>query len=402
MTKNVEKYSYITQRDYEAVAGPSWPTFSQFSTHQGVENFVYAEIDDMLAPPKKFESSSFCILPFYGVEYPSNIACCLQPGGTSRELVKQEMLNGIRSSACNKCWRIEDAGGKSDRLIKNETLDFYSNTDIMQIYQKCVDGKNSIVHYKIDTSNVCNATCVTCSSFASSAWAKLEQLTGNTTNTWQKTPAEVDQAIDYPTAQSIGFRGGEPLLSKTNFHILEQLVKHNNTNCFISFTTNGSVALTARQQALISKFTSVNFCFSIDGLGPVFEYMRYPLKFVDIERNIQYCRDHSIIPSVSYTVSNVNVMYYNETIKWFEQQNLPYIVNPVYSPSYFAPSVLPEKVKQDIFQAGQTSELRELLFSAPCSDAHYALFRKKLAEQDQMKNIQLKYYLPELVKALDQ
>lgn len=403
MTENVEKYSYITQRDYEEVAGPSWPTFAQFLTHQGIEDFVYVELDAMLAPPVKFSHPSFCILPFYGIEYPSNVACCLTTPGASREAIKQEMLNGDRPSACNKCWRIEDAGGNSDRLIKNKTLDFYSNVDIAQIYQQCVDGKNSIVHYKIDTSNVCNATCITCGSISSSAWAKLEQSNSIIPfTTWQKTPAEVDQMINYSTAQSIGFRGGEPLLSKTNFHILEQLVKHNNTNCFVNFTTNGSVMPTARQQALLSKFANVNFCFSIDGIGPVFDYMRYPLKFSEIERTLQYCQQHGIMPSVSYTVSNVNVMYYAETIKWFDQQNLPYIVNPVYSPRYFAPSVLPEQVKQDIFQAGQTSELRELLFNAPCSDAYYALFRKKLAEQDQMKNIQLKYYLPELAKALDQ
>lgn len=403
MTNNVEKYSYVTQRDYEEVAGPSWPTFAQFLTHQSIDDFVYAELDAMLAPPAKFSHPSFCILPFYGLEYPSNVACCLITPGVSREAIKQEMLNGSRPSACNKCWRIEDAGGKSDRLIKNETLDFYRDINLAQIYQDCADGKNSIVHYKIDTSNVCNATCITCGSVSSSSWAKLEQSVGIVPfTTWQKTPAEVDQMIDYSTAQSIGFRGGEPLLSKTNFHILEQLVRHNNTDCFVSFTTNGSMIPSSRQQKLLSKFTNLNFCFSIDGIGPVFEYMRYPLKFSNIENNLQYCWDNGIIPSVSYTVSNINVMYHARTIKWFEQQNLSYIVNPVYSPRYFAPSVLPEKVKQGIFQVNPTPELQTLLFNSLCSEADYSLFKKKLAEQDSMKNIQLKHYLPALAKALDQ
>jgi hypothetical protein len=403
MSVDYSKYLFVTQADYEVVAGPEWPQFSDFVKHQSIPDFVYQEIDEMLRIPGIFSHPSFCILPFYGVEYPDNTFCCLASNGSNRETVKQQMLDGQRPSACNKCWTIEDAGLKSDRILKNETLDFYANRNIQDLYQECVDNNAEIVHYKIDTNNVCNATCVTCSSGSSSAWAKLEKDQGRrASKTWQLYPADVDKKINYSTAKSVGFRGGEPFMSKTNFYILEKLAKAGNYNCFISFTTNGSFELTNKQISLIKQFPNMNFCFSIDGIESVFEYIRYPLKFDQIKKNIEFCQTHNIIASVSYTLSNLNILYHNQTVDWFNKHNLKYIVNPVYSPSCFSPSSLPDHVKQQIKQSLPV-ELQSLVDShLPQHDQNFEKFKQEIAKQDSWKNIQLKYYLPELAELLDQ
>lgn len=399
---NVSKYSFVTQADYEAVAGSDWPQFSDFVKHQGVPDFVYHEIDEMLEVPEIFSHPSFCILPFYGIEYPYNTFCCLTPSGSSKESVKKEMLDGQRPSACNKCWALEDAGLKSDRILKNETLDFYYNRNIQDLYQECVDGNAEVVHYKIDTNNVCNATCATCSSISSSAWAKLEKDQGRSAyKTWQLYPADMDKKINYSTAKSIGFRGGEPFMSKTNFHILEKLAEARNYSCFISFTTNGSFELTPKQIRLIKQFPNMNFCFSIDGIGPVFEYVRYPLKFDQIEKNIEFCQAHGIIASVNYTLSNLNILYYAQTIEWFEQHNLKYMVSPVYGPLCFSPSSLPDHVKQQIKQTLPV-ELQSIIGSHSLHhDQNFEKFKQEIAKQDSWKNIKLKHYLPELAALID-
>jgi len=357
----------------------------------------------MLGVPEIFLHPSFCTLPFYGVEYPADTFCCLTPGQFNREIVKKEMLNGQRPNACNKCWALEDAGLKSDRILKNETLDFYTNRNIQALYQECADGHAEIIHYKIDTNNVCNATCVTCGSRSSSAWAKLEKDQGqNPARTWQLYPADVDKKINYSTAKSIGFRGGESFMSKTNFYILEKLAQAHNYSCFISFTTNGSFELTAKQISLIKQFPNMNFCFSIDGIESVFEYIRYPLKFDQIQKNIEFCRTHDIIASVSYTLSNLNILYHNQTVEWFNKHNLNYKVNPVYSPLWFSPSSLPDQVKQQIKQTLPV-ELQSLVGSHSLQDdQNFKKFRQEIAKQDSWKNIQLKHYLPELARAIDQ
>ena len=63
-----DQYQYVTRADYESVAGPNWPPFDQFQLHENVEQFVYDEIDQMLAPNEVFDHPAFCVLPFFGLE----------------------------------------------------------------------------------------------------------------------------------------------------------------------------------------------------------------------------------------------------------------------------------------------------------------------------------------------
>lgn len=392
MRTQTDKYKFITQTDYDAVRGQDWPTYSSFILHKDIPDFVYNEIDSMLSPPKQFNHPSYCVLPFYGWEYPQNKSCCYFPEQFDLAAVKSDMLAGRRPSACQACWNLEDRGIKSDRILKNETFDFYYKKNLSDLLHECKEGKNHINHYKIDTSNTCNATCVTCGSHASSAWGKLEKKNGLVPRRhWRMTQPAATKLIDYKTAMSVNFRGGEPLLSKTNFYILEQLIKAKNTDCFVSFQTNGSLIPNKEQEALLSRFKNLNFSFSIDGVGPVFEYLRYPLKWSQLETTLAWFRQRNIDVSVMYTISNLNVLYHQQTMSWFEQNHLNYQVNLVYDPAWFAPNALPESAKRHInFDFVDCAQ----------DQANYELFLTKIAEQDRWKGIHMRDYLPELCELL--
>jgi hypothetical protein len=390
MSRDINKYNFITERDYNSVTGPNWPSYSAFQQHDNVPDFVYKEIDTMLAPQKPFEHSAFCVLPFYGWEYPQNRSCCLLPNVHNLAKIKTDMLNDVRPESCAKCWNLEDLGHKSDRQLKNEILDFYLDKNIQDIFVDCQQGKNYINHYKIDTDNTCNAMCITCGGDSSSSWNKLlkanKQVSGKN---WKILSSDLQ--INYKTAKLITFRGGEPLLSKTNFYILEQLIQASNTECFVSFQTNGSITPTAKQEKILKNFKNLNFSFSIDGTGPVFEYIRYPLKWSDIEKNLAWCRERDIMVSVNYTISNLNVFYHEQTKSWFENNKIPYAYNLVYNPAWFAPGVLPASVKShikfDFVQSGN-------------DEALYTIFKEKITQQDTWKSINMRDYLPELAELL--
>ena len=400
----MQKYNHICQADYETVSGPDWPPFAQFQLHADVPDFVYAELDTMIRPPEGFSHPSFCVLPFYAIEYPQKTPCCLLPNPISPEEIndmKNQMLQGQRPTACAKCWFLEDAGIKSDRLIKNETLDFFSNIDLEQMIEDCKQGKNKKIHYKIETNNTCNAACVTCDGRSSSTWNKiLEKNNLPSYKNWKALPEEITHWVDYDHAQFVNFHGGESFLSTANFYILEQLINHNNTDCFVSFVTNGSFSLNARQKEILTKFKNLNFCFSIDGIGPVFEYVRWPLKWDDIENNILWCRANNIGVGVSYTLSNMNLIYHTETTKWFEDNKINYLVNPVYWPNHFRPQALPADVKQQLAQQPNAAAIQVWLTHSPDNGEHYQQFREEIAKQDNMKNIHIQDYLPELVQLL--
>lgn len=400
--RDLNRYQFIQQQDYEAVAGPDWPKFDQFQQHQGVGDFVYDEIDLVLSPP--IDPPAFCVQPFYSWEYPKNTHCCLLAPNHDINQVKTDMLAGRRSSACKACWRLEDVGVQSDRQIKNSTLDHYFQKELKTLYDQAVNGTARIVNYKIDSSNTCTATCVTCNSSDSSAWGQLERKNGVwPKKTWKLGIKDHDQQIDYANARTVLFRGGEPFLHKTNFHILEQLIAHNNQNCFISFITNGSSILSDYQKQLLEQFPNLNFCFSIDGIGPVFEYMRYPLKWDLLEENIDYCRQKGIMISASFTISNVNLLYYQQTQNWLRKNQITSGYNLVTHPEHFSPTALPPHIKQHIIDQGIDDDMKKLVLTNHTAqdDTNYQQFLKEIAKQDQWKGIHMQDYLPELAKLID-
>ena len=391
-------YEYVTKEDYTAVCGPDWPDYKDFCQHLNVPEWVYQEIDQMLPRKALFSHPTWCVNPFYSFEIPGQTHCCLLPKDHNIFEIREKMLAGERPMECNKCWKLEDENLISDRLIKNQSLDFWSDTDLEQLYNQCTEGNFEVLQYKIDTSNHCNSICVTCGSHSSSSWGLLETKNNIiASSNWTIEKNAVDSFVNYKTLKMLSFRGGEPLLSNTNFDILENLLDVNNTDCFISFVTNGSIRPTKRQMRILSNFKNVNFCFSIDGIEKRFEYIRFPLKWENVIENIFWTRNQGYNVSVSYTVSNLNALYHKETVSWFEQNNIPYLVNPVYSPTYFAPSVLPDSAKNFVQQNEEKYRLDDLIL--PNGKLDHQLWNQFIAEiykQDSMKQIDINDYMPEL------
>ena len=399
---DVSKYQAISKDDYEAFAGPDWPRYDQFVKHENVPVFVYKELDGFLTNYTQFNDPAFCVLPFYGIEYPAGVQCCImQPADINQ--VRQQMLGGLRPSACSMCWKLEDAGLVSDRIIKNTTLDHYSNCDLNLLYEDAKASKANTISYKIDTSSVCNATCVTCNGRYSSAWRQLENANNGTVNKQfpDTTNEQTQQLVNFSTAKMINFRGGEPFLSKTNFFILEKLIEHGNTDCFISFTTNGSIIPNSSQLEILSKFKQVDFDISIDGVGPVFEYLRYPLKWEDILRTIEFCKTYNFSVSASYTISNLNVLYHSQTTDWFKNNKINYINNLVTHPAHFRPSALPQAVKLKMLSNDSNPELASFLeHHSTVDDVNFKKFQTEITKQDSWKHININNYLPELIELI--
>lgn len=396
---DTSKYRGISQADYAAFAGPDWPTFECFNQHTNVPEFVYKELDQFLSNHTPLPAnSSFCVLPFYGIEYPRKTCCCIMEPADILQ-IKQQMIDGIRPDACKACWKLEDAGLISDRIIKNATVDYYSKRNLSLLYKDAKENNAKIISYKIDASSTCNSACVTCNGSFSSLWRQLEK--DNNAVIYLSSPDitnnQAEELIDFSTATMINFRGGEPLLSKTNFFILEKLIEHNNTQCFISFTTNGSIIPTDKQLEILSKFDQVDFNLSIDGVGPVFEYLRHPLKWASIFDMIEWCRNHNFGLSASYTISNINIMYHNQTVDWFNVNDIKYGTNVVTWPAHFSVSALPENVKKELIQ--QFPKVESFLSKhTPQDDINFEKCKIEISKQDAWKNINIIDFLPEFVK----
>ena len=118
------------------------------------------------------------------------------------------MLAGQRPSDCGKCWRNEDAGTVSDRQLKNQILSLIEDTTIQSLLGQCLNDQYSVKMLKIDTSNTCNATCVTCGSESSSSWAVLEKKHNITPkNNWRIQHNVFEHKLDYPNLKAVSFLG---------------------------------------------------------------------------------------------------------------------------------------------------------------------------------------------------
>jgi len=319
------------------------------------------------------------------------------------ENVRQQMLSGQRPQECDACWKLEDAGIKSDRMIKNESLDFYTDIDISMWYENALYSKSKEIRMlKVDTSNKCNSACLTCGPDASTHWRSLldKNNVSNQGKSWTIPLSDIEKSIDLSSLEMITFRGGEPFLSQTNFEILDKLHGLKNHKCFISFVTNGSIRPNKRMTNILKKFNNVNFCFSIDGIGSVFEYMRYPLSWKTCEDNVAWAKDTGFDVSVSYTLSNINIWYHDETVSWFNKNNIPYIVNPVYSPNHFALNNLPKNAKEKALNI--FPELAKYFTPTLEDNKDWAETKQAINLQDSWKKISINDFMPRTVKILDE
>ena len=332
----------------------------------------------------------YCVMPFFGLELQPGVTtpCCLLPNDANISQVQQTMLDGKRPQECRKCWDLEDRGFESDRMIKNKSFDYYTDKDIEFLEQECKDKKFSPQILKIYTSTLCNSTCVTCNPKFSTAWASLKgiPIVNQTINN-----SRLD-TINWEEVKMLSLLGGEPLYEKKNLEILEKLYQVGNHDCFIDVTTNASVKLSDKHLSMLSKFKKVNFCLSIDGIGKEFEYIRYPLKWDAVESNIAEYRKAGISLSISFTISNLNILSYDKITHWFKSNGLPYNYNLVTHPRLFSVNSLPEQVKQGLpFVRSHQSE----------DSGYFDMFVNELESQDKLKGINVKDYLPELSKVID-
>jgi sulfatase maturation enzyme AslB (radical SAM superfamily) len=191
--------------------------------------------------------------------------------------------------------------------------------------------------------------------------------------------------------------GGEPFFDPTTFQILNLLIEHNNTDCFISVVTNGSILLNDYQLDILSKFTDLNICISVDGIGPVFEYLRWPAKWNVVCNNIKKFQQITNNISISYTISSLNILYYQQTVDWFNAEKLRYNHNIVSFPTWLSLDTMPIKIKKLLVN----NSFAKLWIPENGNEISLKDYYIKIQQQDRAKKIDIKNYLPELAIIFD-
>ncbi len=208
---------------------------------------------------------------------------------------------------CQVCQQQELAGANS---FRQSSFDIIADID-----------NNLPVALDINIDLTCNAACITCGPHASSTWSK--QMTNqkmihiNPDLDYTTQLAQLINTLDLSSVRRIKFFGGEPLLTNTHITILNNIPDPSKVD--IWYTTNASIMPDATVLDIWSKFNLVFFEASIDGIGNQFNYIRWPLPWELIEKNLLQLREISpanTLFRINHTLNPFNIYYYDRLEEW--------------------------------------------------------------------------------------
>jgi len=315
--------------------------------------------------------------------------------------VRVNMLNGVWSDECGRCKSEEENGLVSRRSYENEQWRY--NFDKVKA-DTAPDGtidpeKFPIVYYDLRFGNFCNLKCRMCGPTDSNAWYEdWMALTGN--NTFKDTSGQMEivktkkgfevSAFNWVENEAfwtqleatihniehVYFAGGEPMLIERHYEFLEKCIAADAAkNIVIEYNTNMST-LPSKVTTLWTKFKQVRVGASVDGMGAVVEYQRYPVKWDKIHRNLLTLDQlpPNIISWLAFTVTVYNVTHMIDFMKWkltesgFKRINStakrPIITSHVaHHPKHLNIRVLPDEYKAEV-----TAKFQEFVEWAEASE----------------------------------
>jgi sulfatase maturation enzyme AslB (radical SAM superfamily) len=155
---------------------------------------------------------------------------------------------------------------------------------------------------------------------------------------------------------------------------------------------------------LWTHFKEVEIQLSIDGIGPRFEYIRYPGNWQQAIKNIDtyISQQDKIKLSVSHTVSAYNIYYLDEFFSWCHSQKLPRPwLGRVHNPAHMRLSVWPDPAKKFIIDHLKSSTWQDvqtwadLMNNTNDSDL-FDTFKQRCHQHDQYRNTNFASVFPEL------
>ena len=231
---------------------------------------------------------------------------------------RKEMLEGKRPSECNYCWNVEDNSSSfSDRTFKS--AEPWSLAEFDKIKDSYWRDDFNPRYVEVSFGNTCNFACAYCGPQYSSKWVEEVEKHGGYPTEHNFNSIDDIKARDqmpykqtehnpyieafwewwpnlFPDLHTFRITGGEPLLLKDTFKVLEYIQKHHNQNSNISLAINTNLGVPDK---LLEKFITIakDLCennkvreliifTSVEGTDKQAEYTRYGLEYDKFWSNI--------------------------------------------------------------------------------------------------------------------
>ena len=334
------------------------------------------------------KSNNFCMMPWVhmhafpdGRAYPCCLADYWHPVGDLRKntmaevwnqqpyrTIRLNMLSDQPSKECTKCYEQEQNGFFSMRNDSNRNYGHH----VAEVDLTLADGSHpdfKIRYWDIRFSNLCNFRCRSCGPIFSSNWYndhvklynRVPDVLGRDMLRIEyagRTEDDIEQQMQehIPYLEQVYFAGGDPLIMKEHYTLLEKLIEADKTDVRIQYNTNFS-ELRFKDKHVFEywkHFKNVSVGASLDASGARAELMR---KGTDWQQTLDNRRRMMAeVPHVDFyisaTVSVMNVLHVLDFHReWTELgliQAKDFNINICQSPEWYRIDILPEKFKNEV------------------------------------------------------
>lgn len=355
--------------------------------------------------------------------------------------VRSELLNGVWPKPCYKCKEVESYGIQSMRQMHNTYLVNLPLSDTVD--------PSSVKYLDLTFETKCNSKCMTCGPTLSSFWEDEWYAIYPDKRLINMNRVSINEEMSkkivelFPNLERISFIGGEPTISEEHLKFVKLLVeKGRSKHIHLSYITN----LTGTTDELLDiwkHFKNVNWTVSVDGYGPVNEYIRYPFPWSKVDGQINtlmnfisdnvtrhYESEYSLGLSCTVSVFNVHDVvnlfkYWIDTADSHMQDEFLNIisscyVNKVTDPSYMSIDLLsteyrkPAIEKLNEFRSSlnirkthpsvlNSLETLKQMLSLPHKHDREQLQRLKyfITKSDEFRKRNINDYIPGLMQEID-
>lgn len=346
-----------------------------------------------------------------------------------RSFLKQQFLANERPEECVDCWRQEDRGSTSHRMLGNEEQKIIFQNKNTERYLRQL-GKWDLKSPEIVTAsitNLCNLKCQMCDGAHSSTLLQENHKLGLEKNIRQKDLTWSDndkiRTLDESITEKLKtlyLLGGEPLMVPEILELLEKVSmdKDVTDNIELNIVTNATIC-NDKIINLLGKFKKVKLVLSIDSTGKCNEYIRFPSKWSTIESNVLKFKSlENITLYINSVVQNINLLNLQDNINFAYEHGIHLNFSILDRPEYLQFDNLPKTLLQLALNRLSKIEDKKLIHTTNCKNFvdilsqkvskdhtvdinNYDKFKSMIQMRDTHRKISIKDYIPELGQAIE-
>jgi hypothetical protein len=318
--------------------------------------------------------------------------------------LKHSVENDIAIPGCQQCYNAESHGLESRRMGSKKLYEeYHQDIDIN------LDGPSGLDY---SVGNLCNLKCVICNPRNSAKWIpdyqklyplrSVEEFQFKKYNQIEITDSDVLKYI-----KNIHFHGGgEPLMAENHVNLLKKVDEVKGlSDVRVFYNVNGTQTVSDSVLELWEKCRLIELYFSVDDIGPRFNYQRTGANWDQVQVNLRWFFDnmpHNHMFNINCTWGYMNLYYLPELIDWYQANFLTNRygdpVNLIFQRALgeFNIQHLNDTVKKTLFNRFlKYPQLTELVKSIKTSNDTHLTFWKHIQKIDQIRNTDYKKLHPE-------